>query len=211
MRVAHRGGASLRSAAAGRVIRVLLSPAHAGRSWTQRDLQALTCVQSEGDAPVSLGLVNKLIRSLLAEGFVEHAGERIRVSIRVRDPAGLLSAWRVAYRFDRHERHDCFTLLKGAALVRAIEKAGLGSRGQLAHAAFSAAERQAPHVRQGKTWLYAGAALLDHLLHHVEGKEVESGENLIVLVPEDAGVFLSFEAAPSGEARALGCTDPVQT
>ncbi len=48
---------------------------------------------------------------------------------------------------------------------------------------------------------------------HTQAREVDSGENLVVLVPEDLGVFLSFEAEAEGHIgdRSLGCTDPVQT
>jgi hypothetical protein len=185
-----------------------LSPAHAGRAWTQRDLQSTTRTGLDADAPVSLGLVNKLVRHLRDEGFVEDAGER---GLRVRDPSGLLAAWCAAYRFDRHERLGYFTLLQPAPLAAALHRVGLEARGMAAYAAFSAAERQAPCVRQAKTWLYVGAPFLDALAHHAEAKEVDSGENLVVLVPEDGGVFLSFGADPRPDEGSLACTDPVQT
>lgn len=205
---AARTGANLGSAAAARVLRVLLSTAHARRSWTQRDLQTYSCWQLEGDAPVSIGLVNKVVRHLREEGFVEDAGDR---GICVRDHAGLLTAWRAAYRFDRHERRSYFTLLKGAALTQALYKVALGAADAMVYAAFSAAERQAPHVRQPKTWIYVRAPYLDALVQQAEAKEVDSGENLVILVPEDSGVFLSFEADSFVGDRTIGCTDPVQT
>lgn len=199
---------SLRSAAAARVLRALLSPAHAGRSWTQRDLRRSTCARVGTDAPVSLGLVNKVLRHLGEEGFIEDTDVP---GVRVRDASGLLAAWRAAYDFDRHERRNYFTLLKGARLAEALDEVGLDAGGRAAYAAFSAAERQAPHVRQGKTWLYVDARSLDAFARRVEAKEVESGENVVVLVPEDAGVFLTFDADAKGGDRGLGCTDPVQT
>ncbi len=202
---APRPSANLRSAAAARVLRALLSPAHAGRTWTQRSLRAQTGWKAR---TVSLGLVNKVVRHLRDEALVEAAGAR---GVRVRDPKGLLAAWSAAYRFDRHERRGYFTLLKGAALAQALSRLGREAAGMATYAAFSAAERQAPHVRQERTWLYVGAPFLDALGRHAEAKEVDSGENLVVLVPEDAGVFLSFGADSPGDPRALGCTDPVQT
>ena len=203
-----RPGANLGTAAAARVLRVLLSPGHAGRSWTQRGLQASTGPKFEGDEAVSLGLVNKLVRHLREEGFVEEAADR---GVRVREPSGLLAAWRAAYRFDRHERRGYFTLLEGAELAESLHRFGLDAQGMAVYAAFSAAERQAPHVRQPKTWLFVGARFLDALLRHADAKEVESGENLVVLVPEDSGVFLSFDADWSVGERTIGCTDPAQT
>ena len=43
-----------------------------------------------------------------------------------------------------------------------------------------------------------------------EAKLVDSGENLIVLIPEDDGVFYLGEGGTMGEQR-LSCTNPVQT
>jgi hypothetical protein len=203
-----RDAANLSTAAATRVMRALLSPAHAGRTWTQRGLRMFTCCKGlTGDQPVSLGLVNKVIRHLRNEGFLEERGH----GVRVRDAMGLLEAWREAYRFDRHERRSYFTLMKGAELEKALHMADLHAGGFVAAAAFSAAERQAPRVRQPKTWLYVGAAFVDLTAEHLNAKEVDSGENLVILVPDDAGVFMSFETdAYIGEQR-IRCTDPVQT
>jgi len=43
-----------------------------------------------------------------------------------------------------------------------------------------------------------------------EAKLVDSGENLVVLIPEDDGVFYLGEGGAMGEQR-LSCTNPVQT
>lgn len=202
-------GANLGTTAAARVLRVLLSPGHAGRIWKQRDLQANTYWQLAGDRPVSLGLVNKVIRYLRDEGFIEELHDHS--GIRVRDPRGLLTAWSMAYRFDRHERRSYFTLLKGTALREALYRLGAEAGNMAAYAAFSAAERQAPHVRQPKTWLYVDAQFLDTFARNVQAKEVDSGENIVVLIPDDSGVFLSFDADSHVGEDVLGCTDPVQT
>jgi hypothetical protein len=45
----------------------------------------------------------------------------------------------------------------------------------------------------------------------VQAKEVDSGENLVILVPADSGVFVTFDADSYVGERTLGCTDPVQT
>ncbi len=207
----RRRGANLGTAAAARVMRVLLSPGHAGRSWTQRGLQAATCWRESLDRPVSLGLVNKDLRHLCDEGYVVDADDES--GVRVRDASGLLRAWNEAYRFDRHERRSYFTLQKRADLHQALHRTGQDAGGAAVFAAFSAAERQAPQVRQPRTWLYVAAEFLDCMEEHTQAREVDSGENLVVLVPEDLGVFLSFEAEAEGHIsdRSLGCTDPVQT
>ncbi len=199
--------ANLSTPAAARVLRALLTPAHAGSTWSHRDLLLQThWPQIPSDHPVSIGLINKVLHHLRDEGYVEVADGR---RIRLRDPKGLLDAWTKAYRFDHHERRSYFTLLKGAPLEQALYGADVG--GMAAYAAFSAAERQAPSVRQPKTWVYAAAECLDRLVRSAEAKEVDSGENLVVLIPDDVGVFVSFDGdVPIGERR-LHSTDPIQT
>ena len=203
-----RSRANLGTAAAGRVLRVLLSPAHAANVWRQRHLREATSWQIDKDKPVSLGLVNKVVGHLRDEGYV--TGGRAK-GYRVRDPMGLLAAWSDAYRFDRHERRSYFTLLRGEELHRRLHRVGIGAGGMAVYAAFSAAERQAAYVRQPKTWLYVSGEYLDSLVQHAQAKEVDSGENLVVLIPDDSGVFVSFDVDSRVGEEGLGCTDPVQT
>ena len=91
----QRPTANLSTQEAGRVIRALLLPDHAGMRWTQRKMQE-HCQPS-----VSLGLVNKVVRHLRDEAFIESTEDG---GFRLRDPLNLLFAWRDAYRFERHER-----------------------------------------------------------------------------------------------------------
>jgi len=203
-----RARANLGSAAAGRVLRALLSPEHAGRAWSHRALRSETVWgQLPGDEPVSLGLVNKVLKHLRDENFIEDSG---RSGVCVRDPRGLLEAWNAAYRFDQHQRLDCFTLMKGAELEQALGKVHLLAGGMVVYASFSAAERQAPHVRQARTWLYAAPHCIDDLLKTTAAKPVDSGENLVVLVPADFGVLLTFQPGEPDDRR-LRPTDPSQT
>lgn len=202
-----RRGSNLGTAAAARVIRVLLSPAHAGRTWTQRSLQTNTVWHLPDSKPVSLGLVNKVVQHLRDEGFLDPESS----GLRVKDPRGLLTAWRESYRFDAHQRLQYFTLLKREQLGKALDNLRRQAGGSCLYAAFSAAEHQAPQVRQSRTWVYVSADHLDALVQHTEAKPVDSGENLVVLVPDDPGVFLSFEPAGRSVEQHLGCTDPVQT
>ena len=82
------------------------------------------------------------------------------------------------------------------------------SAGEAVYAAFTAADFQAPCVRQNKTWLYVNDAALDDFVQIAEAKRVDTGENLVVLVPEDDGVFYLGDA---GHGGLLACTNPVQT
>lgn len=186
---------------AGRVIRAMLLPEQAGKRWTQREMQVFCRPR------VSLGLVNKVVRHLREEAFLEAGGDD---GFRLRDPLGLLYAWRDAYRFDRHERRGCFTLMQGNKLHNALARLGDRTNGMALYAAFSAADFQAPHVRQPKTWLYLrdrDASLFEKL---AEAKRVDSGENIVLLVPDDEGVFHPGDRSATG-VNDMGCTDPVQT
>jgi len=207
VRTVRRPGANLSTPAAARVIRALLTPAHAESAWSHRYLLEQTYWHEiPKDRPVSIGLINKVVRYLRDEGFIEDAKDG---GVRLRDPKGLLDAWNQAYRFDRHERRSYFTLQKGTQLEESLCETNAG--GMAAYAAFSAAERQAPHVRQAKTWVYVAARYLDALVHHTEAKAVESGDNLVLLIPDDPGVFLSFDADTFVGEKRLHSTDPVQT
>ena len=82
-----------------------------------------------------------------------------------------------------------------------------GGAGLIAYAAFSAAEFQAAYVRQPRTWLYVHSSLEHQLQTSLETKVVDSGENLVVFIPDDMGVFYRLETAPGR----LDCTNVVQT
>lgn len=195
--------ANLGTTEAARVIRALLVPENANLRWTQRTL-------SEACKPkASIGLVNKLARYLRDEGYLEYLPLPDE-GFRLRDPVGLLTAWRESYRFDRHKRLGYFTLMQGQKLQTALSELGEKRQGNVAYAAFSAADFQAPHVRQPKTWLYVSGSDLPLMERLLEAKPVDSGENLVILVPWDEGVF--FLAAPGSDKRGLmQSTHPVQT
>jgi hypothetical protein len=186
---------------AGRVIRVLLAPENATFSWTQRQMQ------QESFAGVSLGMVNKVVRFLREEAFVSESPAGGFV---LSDPLKLLLAWRDAYRFDLHQRIPYFTLLKGDALREALATLHFQCGGHAVYAAFSAAEIQAPHVRQSKTWMYLAEEHLAKLEKLAEAKRVDTGNNLEVLIPRDHGVFAFPDDGLAGNPR-MACTNVVQT
>jgi hypothetical protein len=189
--------ANLGTAASGRVLLALLAPQKAGAKWTQ------TTLQKYCEPGVSIGLVNKVITHLREEAWLEQLDDG---KFRVKDAVGLLEVWRKAYRFDRHQKVGYFTLLKPPELQKRLERLN-DADGEVAYAAFSAADFQAPSVRQNKTWLYVSDAALDEFVAVTEAKRVASGENLVVLIPDDAGVFYM---GGHSDGR-LGCTNPVQT
>ncbi|MBM3860570.1 MAG: hypothetical protein FJ395_13090 [Verrucomicrobia bacterium] len=198
--------ANLSTPHAARVIRALLALENFGQHWTQLSLMHhIGSVPPQ--APVSIGLVNKVIRHLKDEAFFEDLPDG---EFQLRDPLSLLAAWRNAYRFDRHERRAYFSLLQGKKLQAALARLDSDAGGFALYAAFSAAEFQAPHVRQPKTWLYVRAQELPKFEEDAEAKRVDSGENLVVLIPDDDHIFYLPDGGKSGEPR-LGCTNLVQT
>jgi hypothetical protein len=197
-----RSSANLGSPEAARIIRALLAPENAGLRWTQRDVVAHFAGLAPPIPPPSLALVNKVIQHLRDQAFIEQLPNR---GFRVRDYEALLQAWRVAYRFDHHARRRYFTLLQGRSLQEKLLQ--LNTAGNVAYAAFTAADFQAPTVRQPRTWLYVDRNVEPELQAVLEGKLVDSGENLIVLIAGDPGVFYKREAGPNR----IPCTNAVQT
>ncbi|MHB1766659.1 MAG: type IV toxin-antitoxin system AbiEi family antitoxin [Phycisphaerae bacterium] len=193
--------ANLSTREASRVMRVFLQPQYAQTRWTQRELQ------KDCRPEVSLGLINRVVRRLRDEAYIE---AHSRGGFRLRDPLKLLFAWRDVYRFDRHERRGYFTLLQGKRQRDALAELGLRTDVSVLYAAFSAAELQAPHVRQPKTWLYVRDRDIPAFEKLIEAKPVDSGENLTVLIPDDEGVRYMCEDGTVGDNH-LGCTNIVQT
>lgn len=198
--------ANLSTPEVGRVIRAQLLPENAGQRWTQRRLAEHFGKLAPPLGEPSLGLVNKVIRHLREEAFIEEAPEG---GFRLREPQKLLFVWRDAYHFDRYERRNCFTLLQGNQLRAARYRFGL-QVSLAAYASFSAADFQAPHVRQPKTWLYVRRQDLSVLEEMAKNKPVDSGENAVVLISDDEGVFYRCDGGTTGDHR-MACTNTVQT
>ncbi len=200
-----RPTANLGTAESARVVRALLAPANAGRRWTQREMSVHFGEQMPPLSQPSLALVNKVVQYLRNESYIEAHPDG---GFRLRKPVELLTAWRDAYRFDRHHLRPYFTLLQGDRLQEALRSLKSSTDGQVALAAFSAAEFQSPHVRQPREWLFVGEEFEERFQSALEAKLVDSsGYNLSVLIPDDDGVFYLSEE----RTDRLPCTNPVQT
>jgi hypothetical protein len=101
-------------------------------------------------------------------------------------------------------------LLQGKQQHEALAKLDSQSGGFAAYAAFSAADYQAPHVRQPKTWLFVSERKISDFERLVEARRVESGGNMDVLIPCDEGVFYLGDEDTMGQRR-MACTNLVQT
>lgn len=62
-------------------------------------------------------------------------------------------------------------------------------------------------MRQPRTWLYLDPDAEDEFRAAVDATPVDSGENLVVLNPDDAGIFYRAEIG----SQRLACTNAVQT
>jgi len=190
-------GANLGSDSSASVLRALMMTDHNG-CWSQRELQA-SCRPS-----VSLGLVNKVVRHLRDEGYLvedKHGGYALR------DAEQLLQGWCNAYRFDRVKQLRCFTLLRGDEIEKRLAAINTPARKQVAFASFSAAEIQAPTVRQPRRWFAVLKSSVEDVMQALEAKEVDSGDNVVLLVAADEGMLV--EAEDRGEG--LASTHPIQT
>ena len=192
--------ANLSTPESARVIRALLAPMNAGRKWTQRDLK------SNSEPEVSLGLVNKVVRYLREQAYLMDLPQN--GGFKLHDPIGLLEEWKEAYRFDRHYRRDYFTLHHPPRLRAALLQLSSETDGHAVFAAFSAAELQALHVPESRTWLYIRRDYEDLFVELAEAKPVDTGANVVVFFPQDDGVF--YGRTQESNAR-LPCTNPVQT
>lgn len=204
IKINARSGANLSTPEGGRVIRALLAPENAGRRWTQRGVVEHFQQQPTPMSAPSLALVNKVVQFLRDQAFVEALPDR---GFRVRDPEGLLRSWRVAYRSDRHSQRRCFTLLRGRDLQERLRTFDSANPRRVAYGVFSAAELQAPAVRQLRTWLYVVPVAERELMAAIEAKQVDSGENLILIAADDPGVVYGVDA----KADRIACTNAIQT
>jgi len=194
-----RPDANLGTAEAAQVLRALLRPGPEALRWkSQRELQNAT------EPGVSLGLVNKIVAHLRGEGFLASDD---RDGLRVVDPEKLLFAWRDAYRFDRIPRLELFTLLKAPEIEKIIREVNMDNPANLAWAVFSAAERQAPMVRQPKYWLMAAEESPESLREMLQAKSVDTGANLTLLTAPDRG----YLADADHKSALAACTSPLQT
>jgi hypothetical protein len=81
------------------------------------------------------------------------------------------------------------------------------SKAEAALASFSAAHWIAPYARTGTQFFYADKIALERIKQGLRLSSSVKGENVIVSLPRDRGVFLDvYEPAPG-----IRCTSPIQT
>jgi hypothetical protein len=155
-------------------------------------------------ADVSLGHASNVRAGLLDREWAQVSAEGLFIC----DPDTLLDAWREAYEPPAGRRQGFYTTLHGAAFETAVrELRPAAGAGWTALASFSAAQWLAPYGRTGTQYFYADEAGLDQLRSVLKLSTAATGENVVVTVLEDPGLFRDFiEPAPD-----VVCTSPVQT
>lgn len=167
------------------------------RAWRVTELAEAT--------GVSLGHVSNVRNGLLDREWAQVSGEGLLLS----EPNALLDAWRNAYEPPAGKRIRFYTALHGSALESTARDA-LGAKaldGRAVFASFSAAHWLAPYGRTGVQYFYADEAGLERIQELLKLSPATKGENIVVTLPKDDGVFFdTVEPAPGAV-----CTSPIQT
>jgi Transcriptional regulator, AbiEi antitoxin, Type IV TA system len=178
-----------------RILRVLLRDPN--RAWRVAELADA--------AQVSFGHVSN-VRSILIDSEWAQLSEGGLV---LSKPDSLLDAWREAYESPAAGREGFYTTLHGRLFDEAARRA-LSSKfgsGRIAFASFSAAQWLAPYGRTVTHYFYAEEDAVVRLKSDLKLAAIQKGENVVVMIPKDNGLFLDVvEPAPGAV-----CTSPVQT
>lgn len=156
-------------------------------------------------AGVSLGHVSN-VRSGLRDPEWGEVGDK---GLFISKPDTLLDAWRDAYQPPAGKRIGFYTTLHGSSFeeaARLVLHAG-PENGQAVFASFSAAHWLSPHGRTGMQYFYADKVGLERLQVGLKLSSVSKGENVVVTMPDDQGLFRDIAEPASGAI----CTSPIQT
>jgi hypothetical protein len=186
---------SLFTPKSGQVLRVLLRDPK--KSWRVTDLAEA--------AHVSLGHVSNVRTALLDREW----GETVPEGLHLRFPDALLDAWKSSYDPPLEHQFRFYTTLHGKAFDTRLREVfeSMPQTVQAALASYSAANWIAPYARTSTQFFYAERRGLDHIQSGLKLSSTAKGENVIITIPKDQGVFLdAYEPAPG-----LRCTSPIQT
>ncbi|MET3493170.1 hypothetical protein [Variovorax boronicumulans] len=177
------------------VLRVMLrDPA---RAWRVTELAEA--------ADVSLGHVSNVRNSLLDREWASVSDAGLYLS----EPDALLDDWRGAYEPPAGKRQGFYTALHGSAFEDAARQVlrAEGEAGRAVFASFSAAHWLAPYGRTGTQYFHADEPGLQRLASALKLSPALKGENVVVNVLKEPGLFLdAVEPAPGAF-----CTGAVQT
>jgi hypothetical protein len=177
------------------VLRVMLRDPH--RAWRVTELAET--------AAVSLGHVSNVRAALLDREWARVSNDGLSLS----KPDVLLDEWLAVYEPPVGTRVALYTTLHGSAFedtARRVLHAD-GDTGRAVFASFSAAQWLAPYGRTGTQYFYADDGGLERLQAPLKLSPISKGENVLVTVIKDLGLFRdTVEPAPGAI-----CTSLVQT
>jgi Transcriptional regulator, AbiEi antitoxin, Type IV TA system len=190
-----------------RELRSLFKPKSAQvlRAMLRDPVHAWRVAELAKAAAVSLGHINNVKVGLLDREWGEVSDNGLFLSA----PDMLLDTWRDAYEPPSGKRMGFYTTLHGGAFENAVRQVLRveSEKGRAVFASFSAAQWLAPYARTGTQYFYADEAGVRRLEAALTLSSPSRGENVIVTIPKDEGLFRSaVEPAPGAV-----CTDPVQT
>jgi len=191
----RRGLRSLFKPKSAQVLRVMLREPK--RIWRVTELAEA--------AEVSLGHVSNVRTALRDREWIEVSSDGMELT----EPRALLDAWRDAYEEPSGRRLTFYTTMHGKALEEAVRHVlGVGGEdGQAVYASFSAAQWLAPYGRTSTRFFYADWAGVEELRKKLDLRVVGGGENVVVVVPKEGGIFRDV-VKPASD---IVCTSPVQT
>jgi hypothetical protein len=177
------------------VLRLMLR--NPGHVWRVAELAAA--------ANVSLGHVSNVRVALLNREWAQVLPEGLSLSA----PDLLLNDWRDSYEPPAGRHLRFYTARHGSDFDAAARKALRVAEqdGRAMFASFSAAHWLAPYGRTATHHFYADDAGLARLQEALALSSVSKGENVVVIVPKDIGLFRDIVEP----ARGIVCTSPVQT
>lgn len=175
-----------------RILRRLLRDP--SRPWRVADL-----AQAAG---VSVGHVSTIGTELKDRDWVEQTDNGLLLA----NPDGLLDAWAADYELPPGREQTFYTHFHGKALDEALTSV-LDGPNRLILRSYSAAERFAPFARNQNRYLYADERALQQLIRDAKLSTADKGGNVIVIVPDEDGVFDDAVEPMPG----ITCTSPVQT
>ncbi|MCO7635726.1 type IV toxin-antitoxin system AbiEi family antitoxin [Pseudomonas sp. S 311-6] len=168
-----------------------------GRAWRVTELSEIS--------GVSLGHVSNVRTGLIDREWARASDDGLVLS----DPDALVDAWRDSYTAPPGERLRFYTPLHGSAFEEAARSAlrAKDGPGHAAFASFSAAQWLSPYGRTGTHYFFADEDGLRELQATLKLTPAAKGENVVITVPKDTGLFAdTIEPAPGAV-----CTSLVQT
>jgi hypothetical protein len=167
--------------------------------------QVWKVVDLAGAAEVSLGHVSNVRTALLEREWAGIVQEGLQLTA----PDALLDAWRSSYTPSVEQELRFYTILHGSSFENSVREMfrSLPQKAKVALSSFSAAHWIAPFARTGTQYLYAEPEALKYIESKLRLTSSLKGENVVVSLPRDRGVFLdAYEPVPE-----IHCTSLVQT